>query len=309
MSTSHNRISPVDWGLLLFLSLLWSGSFLFVGIAVKELPPLVIVAARVVIAAAALIPVHLLFVGPLPRDRHSWMNFAVMGVINNALPFTLIATGQTMQASGLASVINATTPLFAVALLVVAGQEKLVPRKMAGIVVGITGVMILKGGSAFGGRTEGLGVLCGLGAAFCYGLSTLWAKLHLKSIPAMTMATGQLVCSSMAMAIVAFSFDQPSLLVHASGLTWIALLGLALLSTSLAYLVFFRIIAGAGPSNVQLVTMMIPVTAILMGYLFLGEALDLMEIAGAAIIIGALAIIDGRIFSRFGSGRAGDHPA
>jgi drug/metabolite transporter (DMT)-like permease len=300
MTPHADRIALTDWGLLLFLSLLWSGSFLFVGIAVKELPPLVIVAARVVMAAAALVPLHLLMAGPLPRDRESWLNYAVLGVLNNVLPFTLITTGQTMIASGLASVINATTPLFVAGLMALTGLERPAFRKVAGIMAGIAGVAVIKGGSLFGDHTQGFGILCGLAAAGCYALSSLWVRFRLRDSKPMTVATGQLLCSALVMTIVAFAVDDPALLFGASPVTWLALVGLALLSTSLAYLVFFRIIAGAGPANVQLVTMLIPVSAILMGYAVLDEALDAREIIGALIIIVALAIIDGRVFHLLG---------
>ena len=294
MSKGQPHFDAGVWLLLGFLSLLWGGSFLFVGIAIKEIPPPVLVMARVLIAAAVLIPVHFAVIGRLPGDRRSWVNFAVLGVINNAVPFTLITTGQTMLASGLASVINATTPLFGVALMAAAGQEPLEARKMAGIMVGIAGVVMLKGESLFGVGTQGLGIVCALGAAFCYGLSSLWAKLRLKGIRPLTLATGQLMCSAAVMTVIGFTAADPSVLLHVSTTSWLAVLGLALLATSLAYLVFFRIIERAGPANVQLVTMMIPVSAILMGYAVLGETLEVREILGALIIIGALAIIDGR---------------
>jgi drug/metabolite transporter (DMT)-like permease len=298
MPPASTPIALRDWGLLLFLSVLWGGSFLFVGIAVKDLPPLVIVMARVVIAAAALLPFHLVMIGGLPRDARSWINFAGMSLLNNIIPFTLIVTGQTMIASGLASVINATTPLFGAAILAVAGEEKLIPRKIAGLLAGIIGVIILTGVTAADAGSQTAGILLVLGASASYGLSSLWAKRRLSGIAPLTLATGQLVCSSVVMTILAFTFDQPSTLLAASRESWMALLALALLATSLAYIVFFRILARAGPANVLLVTMLIPVSAIAMGYAVLNETLELREIVGALIIIGALAIIDGRVFRK-----------
>lgn len=288
------------WLLLVVLSLLWAGSFLFVGIAVREVTPLVLVMARVVIAAAALVPLHILLMGRLPRDRRLWMGMAVMAVINNAIPFTLIATGQTMIASGLASVINATTPLFVVGLMALAGRDRLLPRKVVGILTGIAGVAILKGASLFGTGSQTLGILCCLGAALCYGLSSLWVTARLSGIPPLTLATGQLVCSSVIMVAAAFAADDPAILASISAASWLSLLCLGLFATALAYLLFFHIIARAGVANVQLVTMIIPVSAILMGYAFLGETLEWQEILGALIIIGALAIIDGRLLQLSG---------
>ena len=299
MPPAPATIALRDWGLLLFLSVLWGGSFLFVGIAVKDLPPLVIVMARVAIATAALLPFHLVMIGGLPRDCRSWINFAGMALLNNIIPFTLIVTGQTMIASGLASVVNATTPLFGAAFLAIAGAEKLIARKVAGLLAGIVGVIVLTGVTAADAGSQTLGIVLVLGAAASYGLSSLWAKKRLSGIAPLTLATGQLICSTVVMTVLAFAFDRPSTLLTASAESWMAIVALALLATSLAYIVFFRIIARAGPANVLLVTMLIPVSAILMGYAVLHETLEPREIIGALIIIGALVIIDGRVLKRW----------
>lgn len=306
MTPNHQHIPLSVWGMLLFLSVIWGGSYLFVGIAVKDLSPLVIVMARVVLAAAALLPLHLLLIGPLPRDREAWTAIVGLSILNNVIPFTLIVTGQTMIASGLASVINATSPLFGVAIIAAAGLEPLIPRKTIGILIGIMGVAILKGGTMLGQGSQSLGILLCLGAAASYGLGSLWAKLKLRNTPPLSMATGQLLCSSVVMSVLAFSFDSPSQLIDASMESWIALLGLSLLSTSFAYIIFFRVVARSGPANVLLVTMLIPVSAIAMGITVLGETLDLLEIIGTAVIIFALVIIDGRALKWL---RPGDNPA
>ena len=295
MRPAPSHIHLGDWGLLLLLSLLWGGSFLFVGIAVKELSPLVIVMARVVIAAAALLPLHWILVGRLPREREAWVAIIGLSVLNNVIPFTLLVTGQTMIASGLASVINATTPLFGVAILALSGQEPLVARKLVGILTGVAGVAILKGGTILGAGSQSIGILLCLGAAASYGLGSLWAKLKLRNVAPLSMATGQLLCSSAIMLVLGFAFDEPSQLMHVSASGWIALLGLALLATSLAYILFFRVVARSGPANVLLVTMMIPASAIAMGTIVLGETLEAQEIIGAAVILLALLIIDGRV--------------
>lgn len=294
MSPNHNHIPLSVWGMLLFLSVIWGGSYLFVGIAVKDLSPLVIVMARVVLAAAALLPIHLLLIGPLPRDREAWTAIIGLSILNNVIPFTLIVTGQTMIASGLASVINATSPLFGVAFIAAAGLDPLIPRKVFGILIGIVGVAVLKGGSLFGENSQSIGILLCLGAAASYGVGSLWARMKLKGTPPLSMATGQLLCSSVIMTVLAFSFDSPSQLIDASKESWAALLGLSLLSTSFAYILFFRVVAKSGPANVLLVTMLIPVSAIAMGITVLGETLDRMEILGTVIIMLALVVIDGR---------------
>ena len=294
MPQAKTTLDSTSWALLLFLSVLWGGSFLFIGVAVKELSPLVIVFARVTIAALVLLPFHSARLGALPGDRRSWIAFAGMSLLNNVIPFTLFATGQTMLASGLASVINATAPMFGAVVLALAGEERLLPRKAAALLLGLAGVVVLKGAGLTQLGGQGLGMLLCLGGAASYGLSSLWVKRRMQGMASLTMATGQLVCSSLIMAVLAFAFDQPSQLLHASAISWLAVLALALFSTSLAYLVFFTIIARAGAANVLLVTMLIPVSAILFGHFLLGEALSPRELIGALVIGAGLVLFDGR---------------
>jgi drug/metabolite transporter (DMT)-like permease len=283
-----------DWALLAFLSILWGGSFFFNGIAVRELPPLTIVLARVSIAAALLLPLLRASGERLPATWAGWMPFLVMGLLNNVIPFSLIVSGQTQIASGLASVLNATTPLFTVLVLAIGRDEPLVPRRIIGVLVGIAGVAVLRGATLHFDSKETLGMLLCLLAALSYGFSGLWGRRKLSGVAPLTSATCQLVCSSLMMAALAGVIEQPWLLPRPSLSTWLALLGTAALSTALAYVVFFQILVRSGASNVMLVTLLIPVTAILLGHFALGEALDAGEIAGAIMIGGALLIVDGR---------------
>jgi drug/metabolite transporter (DMT)-like permease len=298
-STPTHVIATQDWLRLLVLSILWGGSFLFIGIAVKEVPPLLVVLARVGIAAIVLIPAHLALQGPLPRDRRTWIAAGGMSILNNVLPFSLIMYGQQYIAAGLASVINATTPLFGALIMAVAGSEALTGRRSIALILGLLGVAVLKGMSFGDLNQETIGILCVLLASFNYGLSTLWAKRKLAGIPPLTAATCQLICSALIMLVVAPWFSNPAILFHASPSTWAAILALAILSTAVAYLIFFRIIASAGPSFVVLVTMLVPVSAIALGAAILGERLSSQEIIGALMIGSALLVIDGRIFRVF----------
>jgi drug/metabolite transporter (DMT)-like permease len=287
---------PQDWLLLVFLSILWGGSFFFVGAAERELPPMTIVLARVVFAALMLLPFLRLLGGALPRRPIDWLPHAGMGLLNNVIPFSLIATGQTYIPSGMASVLNATTPLFTVLVLAGFGEERLIARRVAGVVIGLLGVIILRQpGPASSHQLVGI-LLC-LGAALSYGFSGLWARRMLAGVPPITSAAGQLVCSSLMMAVIASAVDRPWNLPMPSPATWLSLIGMAALSTALAYIVFFRILARSGATNVMLVTLLIPVTAILLGWLVLGEPLAPREIAGALVIGSALIAIDGRVFA------------
>jgi drug/metabolite transporter (DMT)-like permease len=294
--THQPKADATAWGMLVLLSIIWGGSFLFIGIAAKELPALLIVLARVSVAAAILLPVHLLFIGKLPSDKRSWIAFAGMALFNNVIPFTAISWGQHYLSSGLASVINATTPMFTVAVLALMGMDKITPLKVVGLIVGFVGVLVLKGGGFGDLGPQTLGIFAVVAASFSYGVSAMWAKLRLQGIAPLTIATCQLSISTAIMIPLSFAFSKPDQLFSVSKETAIALLLLAGVSTAIAYLIFFKIIARAGPTFVSLVTMLIPVSAIVMGYFWLGEKLSITEIVGAALILLALAVIDGRLF-------------
>jgi drug/metabolite transporter (DMT)-like permease len=285
---------PRDWLLLVFLSVLWGGSFFFVGAAERELPPLTIVLARVGFGALMLLPFVRLLGGALPKRPTDWLPFAGMGLLNNVIPFSLFATAMTYIPSGMASVLNATTPLFAVLVLAGFGEERLIARRVVGVVIGLIGVVILRQpGAASSGQAVGI-LLCLL-AALSYGCAGLWARRMLAGAPPITSAAGQLISSSVMMTVIAGAVDRPWNLPMPGPAIWFSLAGLAALATALAYIVFFRILARSGATNVMLVTLLIPVTAILLGWGVLGEPLGPREIAGALVIGSALIAIDGRI--------------
>ena len=297
--TSHDhRIDARDWSLLGLLSVLWGGSFFFNGVVLRELPPLTVVLLRVVLAAIILLPLLWVYRIRLPADLAGWKPFFVVALLNNVLPFCLIVTGQTYVSSGLASILNATTPLFTVLVMAAAGDEKLHARRVAGVVIGLIGVAIIHGRDFGFGRGQGVGILLCLGGAFSYGLSALYARRRLSNSPPLATATFQMLASSVMMTIVAGLFERPWQLPMPGTATWLALAGLSGLSTALAYIVFFQILRRSGSTNVMLVTLLIPVTAILLGYLALGESISLREIAGAVVIGSALLLIDGRLFTR-----------
>ena len=299
-TTSDYVIDTQSWLTLAVLALIWGGSFMFVGVAVKELPALLIVFARLGLAAAILLPLHLYFQGALPRDSKTWIACAGMSILNNVLPFTAISWGQHYISGGLASVINATTPMFGAAFMALFAMEKLSLRKGLALALGLVGVIVLKEGKFGDLGAQSLGILAVTFASACYGISTVWAKKRLMGIAPITIATCQLLSSATIMAVLVATFSTPSLYFAASSQTWAALIGLAALSTSIAYLIFFRINKRSGPSFVVLVTMLVPVSAILLGYWILNEQLSLIQLVGAAIIFSALLIIDGRVLAKLG---------
>lgn len=295
MKPSDHRIDGRDWGLLGILSVLWGGSFFFNGVALKELPPLTLVFLRVALAALILLPVLRAYRIGFPRGFADWQPFFGIALLNNVLPFSLIVMGQTFIPSGLASILNATTPLFTVLVMAASGDEKLLMWRVAGVLAGLIGVIILHGQDLDFANSQGVGILLCLAAAFSYGLSALYARRKLSNSPPLATATFQLLASSLMMAIVAGLVERPWQLPMPGATTWLAVAGLAALSTALAYIVFFQILRRSGSSNVMLVTLLIPVTALLLGYLVLGESISRREIVGAIVIGSALLLIDGRI--------------
>lgn len=300
MTSSDHRIDARDWSLLAVLSILWGGSFFFTGVSLRELPPLTVVFLRVALAAIILLPVLWIYRIRLPADLSDWKPFFALALLNNVLPFSLIVVGQTYIPSGLASVLNATTPLFTVLVVAAAGDEKLHARRVAGVIAGLIGVIILHGPSLDFEAGQSVGILLCLAAAFCYGLAALYARRKLLDSPPLATAAFQLMASSLVMAVVAGAAERPWQLPLPGVATWLAVIGSAALSTALAYIIFFRILRRAGSTNVMLVTLLIPVTAILLGVLVLGEAISLREIVGAVVIGSALLIIDGRVLQLFG---------
>lgn len=297
----HKQMNATEWALLGVLSLLWGGSFFFVGIAVKELPPVTIVTLRVSIAALALLTVCRIMGHSLPKRPQVLRAFFRMGLLNNMIPFCLIVWGQTHIASGVASILNATTPLFTVVVAhMLTADEKLTVNKFAGIVIGFAGVATMIGPAVLTGESSSLwGQLAILGAAISYSFAGIFGRrFKAMCVPPLVTATGQISASSIMLIPLALIIDHPWSLTVPSAEVWSALFGIALLSTALAYLIFFRILSSAGATNLALVTFLIPVSAILLGSLVLGEQLEAKHFFGMAMIAAGLVAIDGRVFRR-----------
>ncbi|MBO6825900.1 MAG: EamA family transporter [Sneathiella sp.] len=300
-------MSLINWLLLLFLSLLWGGSFFFNGVALQEIPVLTVVFSRVFLAALTLMLVLRIKGITFPMDKNILFAFMVMGLLNNLIPFYLIVSGQTMISSGLASVLNATTPLFtALVAHFLSGEEseRLGPRRIAGILCGIGGVAILLGPSIGAVGFTGdqvIGQLAVLAATLSYGFGVVYTrKVSQTGLTPLVTATGQVTATSVMMLPLILLVDQPwTFMGNISGYIFLALGGLAVLSTALAYLVYFHLIGSAGSTNASLVTLVIPVSAILLGSLFLSEDVTPQMVLGMLVIALGLLIIDGRILRRF----------
>jgi len=308
----QKTMAASDWALLAILSIVWGGSFLFIGVAVRELPPLTIVAIRVATAASALLLVLKLMGENLPRSREAWTAFLGMSILNNVIPFTLIVWGQSHIASGLASILNATTPLFTVIVAhYLTADERLTGQKFAGVIVGFVGVAVMIGAAAFVALdTSILAQLAILGAALSYGFSGVFGRrFKTMGIPPLATAAGQVSMSSALLLPAALIVDMPWTLAMPSTGAILSLAALGLVSTAFAYLIFFRLLARAGATNVGLVTFVIPVSAILLGVLILGETLAARHIVGMALIGAGLILIDGRLVTALNARFTGREPA
>lgn len=287
-----------DWGLLILLSVLWGGAYFFAGVAVRELPPLTVVLARVFLAAAALLPLFWFLGHSLPKSLADWLPFFGMGLLNNVIPFGLIFVGQTQITVGLSSIINAMTPLFTVIVMASFQQERLTANRVFGVLLGVAGVAVLRGIDGPVDASQSLGIALCSGAALSYAFAALWGRRFLVGIPPVKSATCQLLCSTAIMAVIVSAVDQPWKLSAPSLSTVYSIVALAVFGTALAYIVFFKILVRAGPSNVMLVTLLIPITALILGNVFLDEAIQAKEIIGALIIGAGLLFIDGRVIKR-----------
>ena len=288
--------------MLLLLSILWGGSYFFVEIALLEWSPLLIVAVRIVIAAPIISAIVLAAGLPVPRSRQAWMAFFWMGLLNNIFPFLLIVWGQKEIESGLAAILTAAAPIFTV---IVAGiwlkDEPVTRSKLLGAVLGLVGVVVLIGPSALAGLDANLvAQFAVLGAALSYAIAGVYARRFPRmNIDPVVAAAGQLLMSALVMIPLAMMFESPNQLLETSAKVWIAVGVMAVFSTALAYILYFRLLASSGATNAILVTLLIPVTAILLGAVILDERLHLLHFVGMVVIGLGLAVIDGRLWHRF----------
>ncbi|MEM7290186.1 MAG: DMT family transporter [Pseudomonadota bacterium] len=298
MSTTGSP-STKDWIMIATLAFIWGGSFLFGRILMLEWPPFTVVFLRVALAAAALWVFLLITQRSFPTDRRFLCAILIMGVLNNVIPFSLILIGQREIGSGLAAVVNAMTPIWT---LIIANRftsdEKISANKITGILLGFAGVGVLIGGDLIQGLTASAwaqGAV--LGATISYGFAGVFGKRFRDQDP-ITVSTGQLTASSLVIFPVMlitegfFNISSPDTELV------IATLGLSILCTALTYVLFFKILASAGATNVSLVTFLVPVSAILLGIIWLGEQLTIGNVVGLLLIIAGLVFVDGRLIHR-----------
>jgi drug/metabolite transporter (DMT)-like permease len=296
-SSSSRPMTTLEWAMLIALASVWGGSFFFNAVAVRELPVFTVVVSRVVMAALILLAILKLKGERMPTDGRVWRAFFGMGLLNNAIPFSLIVWGQQHIASSVASILNASTPLFTVIFAhLLTSDEKMTSGKLSGVVIGFAGVAVMIGFDAL--RELGTNVvaqlLC-LAGAVSYALAGIYGRrFRTMGVTPMATATGQVIASSALLIPLMLAIDRPWTLDTPSMAAAGALIGVAAISTAFAYVLYFQILSTAGATNLLLVTFLIPVGAIIIGVLFLNESLLPKHVAGMALIGIGLAAIDGR---------------
>ncbi len=304
---SRNRMGWLDWTLLVVLSVLWGGSFFFTKIALAALPPLTLVLLRVGIAALALLLFFLLSGGSMRTFLRIPGALICMGLLNNVIPFSLLSWGQVHITGSLASILNAFVPVFTILLAhFLTHDEKMTVNKVAGVGLGVSGVVLMVGSSALEGIGPAfLGMLACLGATLAYAFATIYGKRFRElGVRPIAVASGQ-VCMSTAMMIpIVMVVDRPWNLGFPPLDVTISVVMLGILSTALAYILFFRILSSGGATNMSLVALLIPASAMLLGVGILGEQIHDRDLAGLGLIVSGLVCMDGRVFRR---GRLAGH--
>src|SRR5690348_15377664 len=289
-----------DWLLLLTLAAIWGGAFFFIDVAVQHVPPLTYVWLRVTIAAAAMWTYVKVRGGKLGLPRQVWGAIVVLAILNNALPFALFGWSQTHIASGLASILNATTPIWGVVVAhFFTRDERMTPRRISGVALGFGGVATMIGPALLSDiGTSALAELACVTASLSYALAAVWARRFRRiGVAPIAVTTGQLTAGALIMLPVSMIVDQPWTDPLPPLSAWAAITALALFCTAFGYVLYFRLIDRAGATNALLVTLLVPPVAILLGALFLSETLAPQDFIGLGLIALGLAAIDGRLVS------------
>lgn len=297
------RMGTREWALLVFLSTLWGGAFFFGAVAIKQVEPFTLAFLRMALGAVALAFIAGAMGHRLPAERSVWRGLAVLGVVGCAMPFSLIYWGQTGISGGLASIINAATPLWTIVVAhFFTRDEKFTVRRFLGVLTGLCGVAVIMAPSLRVNWSESpvLAEAAILGAGLCYAISGVFGK-RLRDVSPMVLSCGQLAFGALFILPVVALFDHPFSRPFPDAIGIASVLAIALLSTALAFVVYFRILRVAGATNVMLVTLLVPVSAILLGAAILGEALAPRHFVGLGLIACGLMLIDGRLPAYFGA--------
>lgn len=291
-------MNRADWLILGILAVIWGGAFFFIGVAVRHVPPLTYVWLRLTIAAVGMWAFVRAKGLKIELPRQVWASIVLLSILNNALPFALFGWGQTHIASGLASILNATTPIWGVVVAhFLTSDERMTSRKILGVLLGFGGVATMIGPSLLSDMgTSGLAELACVLASLSYALAAVWARRFRKmAISPISVTTGQLTAGALVMLPMSMIVDKPWTEAFPPLSAWGAIAALALLCTAFGYVLYFRLIETSGATNALLVTLLVPPVAIVLGALFLGETLEPQDFIGLGLIALGLAAIDGRL--------------
>ena len=291
----QKTISPLAWAELALLSTIWGASFLSIRIALDELPPLTTVAHRVFWAMLILWGYVLVRKLPIPKDPKIWGAFLGMGLLNNVIPFSLMAWSQFHIETGLTSILNAATAVFGVLVAAIFfADERLTSRRMIGVLLGFLGVATAIGLSSLAQfDLRSLGQLAVLGGTLSYALAGVWARKRLTGLAPQVAAAGMVTGSTLIMIPLAYFIDGPFDLSRSSR-TWIAIGYYAVVATAFAYLLYYRVLAMAGSGNLMLCTLLVAPVAIVLGALILGETLRPQAYLGFALLALGLMVLNSK---------------
>lgn len=296
-----------DWGIILVLSLLWGGAFLMIALGLRSFPPITLAFMRMALAVPFML-LALKYLGQrLPTDCRSWQQLFVLGGLNAAFPFMLFFWGQSHISTGLGSILNATTPLWGVVLAhLFTRDEKATPSRILGVLLGLAGIIVMVGTGALKGMTSDvLAQIACLSATVLYALAAIYGRtLSQSTMTPIVVATGQVFTAAILILPFMMVFDHPWTLPFPRWDAWIGAIGLAIPSTAFAYFLYFRLIDRAGASNAMLVAFIMPVVAIFLGVVALGESVSVKEMLGATLIALGLVAIDGRLFAKLAPRRS-----
>jgi drug/metabolite transporter (DMT)-like permease len=290
-------MAPRDYGYLVGLSALWGSSYLFIKIALEgHVAPAEIVLGRLLMATAVLYLVARAQGRRLPRLGHTWRSFAVMGLVGTAAPFSLISWGETRIASSLAAILNATVPIATVLLAHFwTRDERLTIGRVAGVLIGFAGVVVLAGNAAVGAHSGALlGVLALLLSSVCYGIANIFARGAFRGVPPVVASTGQMLLGTVFMAVPGATATLSARQAPAPG-ALAAVAALALLGTVGAYLLYYRLLLRVGPTRTSLTTYLLSAFAVVYGALFLHEAITVRLLIGFALIVLGVVVVNGHI--------------
>lgn len=295
------KLDGTGWALIGILSVLWGGAFFLIEVGLRSFPPLTLVLLRLALAVPPMWLAMRMMGERLPGEPRIWGLLTVVGALNCSLPFALFFWGQQYLDSGYASILNATTPLWGVVTAhFLTSDEKATPGRAAGVLIGMAGIITMVGPEAMRGFSSNLlAQLACLVSTIFYSFAAIYGRrLSQSALTPMAVATGQTLTATILMLPIALLVDQPWALPTPRVDSILAAFALALVSTALAYTLYFRLIDRAGASNAQLVAFLMPILAVILGVAFLDERLAHNQIAGAVLIGAGLAIIDGRLFAR-----------